>query len=378
MPTTNTDGTIAPPVNPCSTRNAIIDSMFHAKPHSTLDTVNSAGRHREQPARRHRLPEKRGERNHHEFRHQIGRLHPADLVRSGRQAGLHVVQRRRDDLNVEQRHELAERHHAEDQELARVRQRRGIDHRAALSRLNRTCHESSALAIHDHHITDRHITLLASTDPPITSNEDMPNECSCRYTRSGTGDHATVAATAPQPSARSPTSERSAVVAAVAALAVALARRRIHRSCRRSTESTDNAYVGADATSVAPKVRGLVAAVLVQDNQRVRAGDPLVRIDAEEFDARVATATADLADADAGVAAARAALVSLDAEEHSRSANVRAAQSSIRAAQRTSRSRGRGSPTLRRTRRNAVPCRCTTRRRFAQLRSAPNRTSFAR
>ena len=40
MPTTNTDGTIAPPVKPCSTRNAIIDSMFQANPHSTLDTVN--------------------------------------------------------------------------------------------------------------------------------------------------------------------------------------------------------------------------------------------------------------------------------------------------------------------------------------------------
>src|SRR5271165_1266422 len=41
-PTANTVGTIAPPVNPCSTRNAIIDSMFHANPHSTLDSVNSA------------------------------------------------------------------------------------------------------------------------------------------------------------------------------------------------------------------------------------------------------------------------------------------------------------------------------------------------
>jgi membrane fusion protein (multidrug efflux system) len=99
-----------------------------------------------------------------------------------------------------------------------------------------------------------------------------------------------------------------------------------------STESTDNAYVGADITSVAPKVRGLVAAVLVQDNERVRAGDALVRIDAEEFDARVAAAAADLADAQANVAAARAALASLDAEERLADANVRAAQTTIRSA----------------------------------------------
>jgi membrane fusion protein (multidrug efflux system) len=98
----------------------------------------------------------------------------------------------------------------------------------------------------------------------------------------------------------------------------------------KSSETTDDAYVGADATSVAPKVRGLVSAVLVQDNQTVKAGDSLVRIDPEEFDARVGTAAADLADAQAGVAAARAALVSLDAEEQLAAANVRAAQSAIR------------------------------------------------
>jgi membrane fusion protein (multidrug efflux system) len=99
-----------------------------------------------------------------------------------------------------------------------------------------------------------------------------------------------------------------------------------------STQTTDDAYVSADATAVAPKVRGLVAQVLVQDNQVVHAGDPLVRIDPEEFDARVATAVAELADAKAGVASAKAALVSLDAEERFSAANVRAAQSSILAA----------------------------------------------
>jgi membrane fusion protein (multidrug efflux system) len=126
-------------------------------------------------------------------------------------------------------------------------------------------------------------------------------------------------------------SKYRAIAAALVAVAMAAAGA-TYIALPGASESTDNAYVGADATSVAPKVRGLVAAVLVQDNQRVSAGDPLVRIDAEEFDARAATATADLADAQAGVAAARAALVSLDAEEQLALANVRAAHSSIRAA----------------------------------------------
>lgn len=100
-----------------------------------------------------------------------------------------------------------------------------------------------------------------------------------------------------------------------------------------SSETTDDAYIVADATTIAPKVRGLVAQVLVQDNQAVQAGDSLVRIDAEEFDARVDTAAAELADAEAEVASAQAALVSLNAEESLATANVSAAQSSIRAAQ---------------------------------------------
>ena len=138
----------------------------------------------------------------------------------------------------------------------------------------------------------------------------------------------------PTPAAAAPGSRRPArriLIVAGLALAVALAGT-AYIVAPASSESTENAYVGADTTTVAPKVRGLVAEVLVHDNQTVRAGDPLVRIDAEEFDARVATARADLADAEAGVAAAQAALLSLDAEDRLAAANVNAAQTSIRSA----------------------------------------------
>jgi membrane fusion protein (multidrug efflux system) len=94
---------------------------------------------------------------------------------------------------------------------------------------------------------------------------------------------------------------------------------------------TDDAYLEADGSTVAPKVRGLVAAILVRDNQAVRAGDPLLRIDPEEFDAKVATARADLSEAEAGVAAANAALGILNAEERLAAANVVAARTAIRA-----------------------------------------------
>ncbi len=99
----------------------------------------------------------------------------------------------------------------------------------------------------------------------------------------------------------------------------------------KPSASTDDAYLHADSTTVAPKVRGLVADILVKDNQRVTAGQPLVRIDPEEFDARVASAAADLQNAEANVASAKAALVSLDAEQQLAGAQVRASQTAIAA-----------------------------------------------
>ncbi|WP_082472556.1 HlyD family secretion protein [Sphingomonas sp. Leaf357] len=101
----------------------------------------------------------------------------------------------------------------------------------------------------------------------------------------------------------------------------------------RTSEVTDNAFVKADSTSVAPRVGGLIAEVLVRDNQIVRAGDPLIRIDAQEYDARRAAAEAGVADAAAGVATARAALAALAADEGLAAARVRVARTSIGSAE---------------------------------------------
>ena len=136
---------------------------------------------------------------------------------------------------------------------------------------------------------------------------------------------------APAPRRRFPLPSRRTLLASGVVIAVALGGAAWIASPPGS-ESTDDAYVGADATSVAPKVRGLIEAVYVRDNQIVRAGQPLARIDPEEFDAKVAAAQAALADAEAGVASASAALVSLSAEERLAGANIVAARTSIRSA----------------------------------------------
>jgi len=107
-----------------------------------------------------------------------------------------------------------------------------------------------------------------------------------------------------------------------------------------STEATDDAYIAADATSVAPRVHGLVTQVLVKDHQPVSAGQPLVRIDSEAFDSRVTLAEGDLADSQAQVALAEAALTIQDAEQRLASARVLAARTAIRTNQAESRRAG--------------------------------------
>ena len=52
--------------------------------------------------------------------------------------------------------------------------------------------------------------------------------------------------------------------------------------------STDDAYIRADAVTVSPKISGYVEQVFVADNQDVRAGAPLVRIDPRDYKAQTA------------------------------------------------------------------------------------------
>jgi len=72
--------------------------------------------------------------------------------------------------------------------------------------------------------------------------------------------------------------------------------------------STDDAYVKADSTTVAPKISGYLADVLVSDNETVKAGQPLARIDDRDFKTALDQAKADVAAAEATVNAKQASL----------------------------------------------------------------------
>ncbi len=74
----------------------------------------------------------------------------------------------------------------------------------------------------------------------------------------------------------------------------------------RFIQSTDDAYVGGEVTSIASKVPGFVQTVAIRDNQVVRAGDLLIKLDDRDYRARFARA-------EASVDAQYASLANLDA-----------------------------------------------------------------
>ena len=93
----------------------------------------------------------------------------------------------------------------------------------------------------------------------------------------------------------------------------------------RFMESTDDAYVQADSTIVAPKVSGYIAELLVNDNQSVKAGQTLARIDDRDYRAALAEATAS-------VAAAAASVANLGAQIAAQGSQIRQADASVTAA----------------------------------------------
>lgn len=63
----------------------------------------------------------------------------------------------------------------------------------------------------------------------------------------------------------------------------------------RYIQSTDDAYVGGDITSVASKVPGYISRIMVKDNQMVNKGDIIIYLDDKEYRAVVSQAQAKLA-----------------------------------------------------------------------------------
>ena len=96
--------------------------------------------------------------------------------------------------------------------------------------------------------------------------------------------------------------------AGLAALAAGAAYARQYWTVGRFEVSTDDAYVQADTTTIAPKVSGYIGRVLVGDNEAVKAGQALARIDDRDYRVALDQAKADVASAEATIQSKRATL----------------------------------------------------------------------
>src|SRR5215471_2844711 len=91
-------------------------------------------------------------------------------------------------------------------------------------------------------------------------------------------------------------------------------------------QSTDDAFIAARQSALAPKVSGYITAVPVTDNAHVAAGDVIARIDDRDY--RIA-----LEQAEAQVAAAQAGIENIDAQLEVQQAQINANEAQVEQAQ---------------------------------------------
>ncbi len=101
----------------------------------------------------------------------------------------------------------------------------------------------------------------------------------------------------------------------------------------RYLETTDDAYVKADSTIIAPRVSGYIAEVLVSDNEPVKAGQLLARIDDRDFRTALAQAKADVAASEAAVRNLNAQIELQEPVIQQQAAEVDAAEANLKFAQ---------------------------------------------
>jgi len=118
-------------------------------------------------------------------------------------------------------------------------------------------------------------------------------------------------------------------LATVAILVLAVVGTLYYWRYARFIVSTDDAYAQADSTILASRVSGYICAVQVQDDQPVKAGQILARIDDRDYLARLDQAQADAQAAKAAIADLQAQLAQQDALIARARASVAASQAAL-------------------------------------------------
>ncbi|KQS85352.1 hemolysin D [Methylobacterium sp. Leaf361] len=104
-------------------------------------------------------------------------------------------------------------------------------------------------------------------------------------------------------------------------------------SVGRFLEVTDDAYLQSDKVTVAPRIAGTVAAVLVGDNQSVKAGDVIARLDDRSYRVQLRQAEAEVEKDRAQILGVASAIVQQRAQVASSRADLANAEAALTFAQ---------------------------------------------
>jgi membrane fusion protein, multidrug efflux system len=160
---------------------------------------------------------------------------------------------------------------------------------------------------------------------PVSRHETIPQESPVVRERPSPAQPE--AAQAPGEHSRKGLSRRPVVLAIGAMLLIgAVGGGYLYLDSSEHFQSTDDAFIAARQTALAPKVAGYITAVPVTDNQHVDAGDVIARIDDRDY--RIA-----LEQAEAQVAAAQANIENIDAQLNVQQAQISANQAQADQAQ---------------------------------------------
>jgi membrane fusion protein, multidrug efflux system len=162
---------------------------------------------------------------------------------------------------------------------------------------------------------------------PVSRRETIPQESPVVRKPSSPAQAKEPPPQAPDKQSRTSLSRRPVVLAVGAMLLIgAVGGGYLYLDSSEHFQSTDDAFIAARQTALAPKVGGYITAVPVTDNQHVAAGDVIARIDDRDY--RIA-----LEQAEAQVAAAQANIENIDAQLNVQQAQISANQAQADQAQ---------------------------------------------
>ncbi|MGH7951302.1 MAG: HlyD family secretion protein [Limisphaerales bacterium] len=130
----------------------------------------------------------------------------------------------------------------------------------------------------------------------------------------------------PEPAAPKKSNRRRNLYLGLATLAATLATGIYYLECVAPYESTDDAFIEAHVTPIAPQVAGRVAQLLVKDNQLVKQGEVLLQIDSSDYQAKLDQERANLTAAKSRLEQAGAQATVDQAKVEQEKANVVAAK----------------------------------------------------